>query len=897
MPALLVVALACGTDADTSTSRPDTATGTDAPAALAIDRSGATFDPLLIGGLSGAASFVISNAGGSTSGPLAVSITGEDAASFTVVTSRCGHVALGPTAACVVAVAARPARRGPVSATLEVTASPGGTVSAALDGAGIAEAALALSASTDDLGRVTVGETAEEDATVIVSNEGDLDSGALKVEAAGTYASHFAVASEGCDGAILGAGERCEISVAFAPGSRGPKTLSLEVSATPGGRVSTSLEGVGLSAAQLEAVPAMVSFGTVVRDTPGTRGAVGVVNRGESPSGPIEVELTGSAAFEAEGCSGQSLAPGQECEVALAFAPQSSGAQRAELVVRAEPGGAVASALSGIGVETQLVIAPTRTTFSATPLGTIGQTVTFTITNGSARPSGALTTGIGGAAAAQFGLPAGEDRCRGRSLEPDESCTLAVVFAPDQAGGLSAELMVESPASGVASAGLDGVGLAPAELAITPSTQGFGAVAVGFGAPLARFVLDNVGDQRSGPIELTLSGSDGSSFAVVHHDCPTRLEPRRSCSAQVSFWPDAVAPAAASLDVSAAPGGMVSASLSGEGVSPGLLGVAPAAHEYPTVLLGQSVVETIVVTNMGAIPTGPTLVSETGRHPHDFDVSHDCPTLLAAAESCTLTVAFEPRAAGLREATVAVAANPGGVASVALSGRGRERFTVATSNGDALANPYDFGEVLVGGAPSPEARVIVTNNTAGAVELTLDPRFGSPSQFEMVGGSCLAGDMMVAADGGSCDLRVRFVPTRYGLQRGELILAIGSGLYDQFVWHLAGEAIGWLVIRPETVTDFGDVTVGTTAGPLLFDVSTRTGAPTTGPIRVELNGAGFSGATDCSGVELAAGASCTVEVSFSPQLPGHVSGTVVVRADPGGAAGMIIGGTGVAAEP
>jgi len=77
--------------------------------------------------------FVVTNIGGSPSGVPIPAITGSNFDHFKVAANGC-VVPLGPSLTCQIDVNLPPRGAGPVSATLNVTAIPGGTASATMTG-------------------------------------------------------------------------------------------------------------------------------------------------------------------------------------------------------------------------------------------------------------------------------------------------------------------------------------------------------------------------------------------------------------------------------------------------------------------------------------------------------------------------------------------------------------------------------------------------------------------------------------------------------------------------------------------------------------------------------------------------------------------------------------------
>ena len=182
----------------------------------------------------------------------------------------------------------RPSAAGATSAGLEVSASSGGTVTAALDGEGVAPGALSIASSAGDLGAVVVGGTATTVATFTVTNTGGSDTGPLSVQATGSDPADCTKSADLCQDEMLAPGATCTFEVAFTPKSRGPKSAAFAVRADPGGRVSGAVNGIGLAPAHLVALPATQSFGSVVVDSASTPVVIT-----EHDSGAITTALSG----------------------------------------------------------------------------------------------------------------------------------------------------------------------------------------------------------------------------------------------------------------------------------------------------------------------------------------------------------------------------------------------------------------------------------------------------------------------------------------------------------------------------------------------------------------------------------------------------------------------------
>ena len=96
--------------------------------------------------------------------------------------------------------------------------------------------------------------------------------------------------------------------------------------------------------------------------------------------------------------------------------------------------------------------------------------------------------------------------------------------------------------------------------------------------------------------------------------------------------------------------------------------IAPTSLTFPTELVGTaSPTETTVLSNIGLAPLTVLSVTSTLA---DFRMTHNCPTTLAAGQSCTATVTFQPTAGGLRRGLVKFALKGALSRSTSVSGRG-----------------------------------------------------------------------------------------------------------------------------------------------------------------------------------------------------------------------------------
>jgi hypothetical protein len=131
----------------------------------------------------------------------------------------------------------------------------------------------------------------------------------------------------------------------------------------------------------------------------------------------------------------------------------------------------------------------------------VGQTPSqaFTLANSGGQATGPLTVTVADADA----FTTTGDHCTGTSLEPGQSCTVNVHFAPTSPGTVAATLTaVSKDPTATATVALTGT-TEPLTLGFTPSSYNFGQVLTGQ-TPSQAVILANSGGQASGPLTVTL---------------------------------------------------------------------------------------------------------------------------------------------------------------------------------------------------------------------------------------------------------------------------------------------------------------------------------------------------------------------------------------------------------
>ncbi len=908
------VVAGCGDDDDDTVDARPPADAAVQEAEISVDPGTNDFGSVTVDETSADATFTVTN-DGTGGGTITASLSGSNASQFDIVSNSCtGTLAAGGT--CTIGVNFTPTSTGAKTATLNIAASPGNTVTAALDGTGVDPESLAISPSSNPFGNVVVGDNSAV-ATFTVSNNGGTTTSALTVVMSGTNPTDFVIVTDDCDGNTLAADADCDITARFAPATEGAKTASLTVSSAEG-TVSSALSGTGIADADLSITPGLQPFGTVVVGNDSNSEVFTITNTGGVDTGSLTASLEGTNATEfaiiSQDCNGAVLGPDDTCNVVVVMQPDTAGSKAATLRVSGTPGGDATATLTGAGLAVgALTISPTSHPFGIITVGATSAAQTFTVQNTGGSATGNIATALAGVDPDQFAIVTSSNQCQGVSLPAGDSCTIAVEFSPNAGGDFSANLTVSATPGNTAQAGLTGTGIPDADIEIAPPSRDFGSLGIGTMSNWQTFTVTNVGGVDTGTLGVTLGGTNSSEFEM-NNNCSGTLAPDASCTVDVRFTPDTMGNKVGSLDITASPGGPRSAPLSGAGVLPAQIQFDDdTAGAFPDTLIDETSTNIVwVVRNLGTEVTGPLDVTLTGANPGDFNLGGTCQgATLVNNATCTVIISFEPTVRGDRAAGFTVSGTPGGDLSNTVAGTGYPKIEVTTIYGegpdfdvndpDTLLGFDAFVDVPVEPVAPPMRRVMVRNNTGASLTLALASTPTLPGNYYDLDDENCVGPL---ASHGVCTVWVVYDPQASGAHTLDIgWTATSASPESSDVAHITGNAIDSLMIEPMTVpagetdptTDFGSWARGTTSGQLQFRVTNISNAPMTQPVNISSTGAPFQivNASGCA-TALDADEFCDVFAIFSPTTNGLQTGTITASGTPlGGTASLDVTGTGI----
>jgi len=642
--------------------------------------------------------------------------------------------------------------------------------------------------------------------------------------------------------------------------------------------------------AALTISPIMQNFGSLLVGTTSASSTFTVTNTGEAASSAVAVGIEGAAsadfAVTANTCAGATIAGGATCTISVTFTPGAVGNRAASLAVSAASGGAANATLEGAGLAPGgLSITPTPHGFGTVIVGETSDSQTFTITNTGGAATAALTTTIAGEHALQFN--AGSDTCAGSELAAGATCTVVVDFSPDSTGNKSALLRVAGGTGEEATSALSGSGQTAAALTLSQTTHNFGSLVVGNTSNSFTFTVTNSGQQAAAALSTNVTG-DATDFSVVGNTCGATLAGGSSCTITVAFAPQTAGAKSATVQLSSNPGGDIGATVTGTGLTAGDLSLAPNTHDFGIATVGTTGdSHTFTITNGGQSATGVLTTALAGTHASNFIIvagANGCQGItLQANQTCTVTVEFAPTNTGVRSATLTVTGVPGGTGVAQLTGQGTAVIPPAAFELDPPS--HNFGSVVVGtqGMPLSFTLTNVGGQTSGLPDV--DIVLNNFADFEIAANGCTT----ALAPGDDCQIQVRFVPTAAGTRGSTLRAQATPGTSESAVLQGVGLIAASLTPNQATLS-YGSWINGSDSGTQTVTF-TNNGTQVTGALATTVGDQFEVTADTCAGNTLAAAASCTVTVRFSPSTVGVHSQELRVAGTPGGNPTVGLSGT------
>jgi hypothetical protein len=444
------------------------------------------------------------------------------------------------------------------------------------------------------------------------------------------------------------------------------------------------------------------------------------------------------------------------------------------------------------------------------------------------------------------------DTCSNTNVAPGANCTLTVIFTPTTFGAQAGSITIPDNAAGSPQVvSLSGTGL-QAIAGLSQTNLTFGNQDVSSTSTAQTVTLTNSGNEA-----LNVSFTPSGPFAETDN-CDGSVAAGSSCTISVTFTPTTFGAQTGSIALTDnATGGSQTISLSGTGLGAGA-SLSPASLTFGNQNVGATgTAQTVTLTNSGNLPLNLSNIAVSGSFALQATTTCSTSAPVAANGTCVLSVTFTATASGTQTGSITLTDDAtGGSQTVSLSG-------IGLGAGASLSPAsLTFADQNVGSTSTAQ---LVTLTNSGNLPLTVTIAATGPyAQTNTCNGSVAAG--------ANCTISVTFTPVALGAQTGSITLTDNAANSPQTM-SLSGtgqQAVAGL--SPASLT-FGNQNVGTTSAVQTVTLTNSGNLPLT--VTGIVASAQYAETNTC-GASVAAGANCTISVTFTPTTSGSQAGSVTI---------------------
>lgn len=708
---------------------------------------------------------------------------------------------------------------------------------------------------------------------------------------------------------------QCTVTVTYTPTASGSQSGTLNITHNASGSPATVALNATGTESLISPVTNTVNFGNVQQGVPRvltqqiTNSGTATLNfSAPLPSAPGARSGAAAGDYTVSGCAA-ALAPGNSCTLTITLTPSALGARPATLTIASDAtNGPAVITLAGTGVALpEPSVDPlTVADFPDTVIAQASPTLrSVTVTNDRTRDVGLTVV-----APTDFEVAGGS--C-GAIVAGGASCTVQLRFRPGVAGGESRRTgsftfnftgTSGDPNPDPIVVGVAGNALFPLQLSTTTLTPS--AVV---GTPTTTTVV--LTNRASTPLTLssfTYGGAQGSDYSRDPTSTCTAgaaLAASASCNLVTRFNPPVAGTRNGTVTIAhtGSAGSPQVVTLNGTAIPApqGRIELSAASLVFAATQLDGTSTLSFTVRNTGDLALNFSSFNISGANAGEFTRAGTCavgtPVPYVPGNppaECTVTITFAPTALGVRTASLAIASDASnGTATLAMSGTGIPIPVPVVSLTPAT---LEFGNQTIGGL-YPARRVRLSN--VGTADLAVASVVVSGTGFVNASATACPAVLPVGA---GCDIDIAFGATEARLYTGALTITDNAaGSPHTVVLRGTGlaSAVPVLTWSPMVTTlDFGMVSAGSTSAVQTVTVlnqgpggATLTLLNATGP---DANAFSVTGGTCNLTDPLFEGASCTVNLVFSPGSAGAKTAQVQVASTGSFPTTLTLTGTGLA---
>ena len=923
-----VLTIVDNSDGNTSTPHPVSLGGTTLGplATTSAVEGGLSFSDFPLGTVSPAQELTLTNTGGSnlTVSAISISTTGN-AGDYQIQSNTCSSLpkVLAVNQSCALLVTFTPTASGSRTGSLVFTddSTSGTTQSLVLRGTGDAtQSRFSTSFLSFDTTPVTSPVSLSPPQFVIIGNQ----SGGPLVITNVSINGDFSIQNNTCPlNQSLAVGASCMIAVVFSPTApqtrHGMLLVTDNNNSAPGTVETVTLQGFG--ATPLAATFAQqTDFGTVGVGNTSSPLQFLLKNTGGFPLTISSILATSDYVIQSNSCaSNPTLAPNASCVVTVVFQPSVPGTDNGTLTFTDNSGDSTTQVipLNGSGgfpdVANGTPTADVTSLFSPS-LSTPSSPAIVTLSNDGKAPLLISNIAITSGSAGDFTQTNDCGANNTGTVNPGATCHIFVTYNGNVSGDNATLTIFDnnggfSSSQTVSFAGTVAAGSGPNPSAsFSRSNIGLSSTAVGVVTLPVEEVVTNNGGASLVITGITFMGSspDVTDFALSSTQpatCPTNpsanspisLGPRASCTFLVTFTPSRSGTESASLVFTDNNGGSsqhldTPISLSGTTGFP-VINFVPSLGSGVSFSNGIPVgtsdtPQQVQIKNIGGAPLSISSIALVPANTADFTESSSpasggCsstfPITLQPGTSCEINVSFTPSVSGPRNAALMFTDNtltgtPGQTQNLHLTGGGgvpQISFSVNTFSGPAFSN-------TTLGAPGFPSLIGVSN--FGGAPLTINSFSITGGDFSLYAPLTTCQQPIALAPGANCNVALVFTPSVVGTSTGSITFSDNNNGSATQTINLSGTGAQPFASLCCGVFFNNAQQPGVQSPPQAVTL-TNTGGSTLHISSISISPAVFTFSNGC-GTTLAAGASCTIQVFYTPTTPGASdSGMLTVMDD------------------
>src|SRR5579884_179817 len=792
---------------------------------------------------------------------------------------------LGAGESCTVTVASQPTAAGSITGSVNAKDEFGNVTQLYLSGSDSGQpvtSPVSFSPASLTWGKVNVGQTSGSKTITVTNNQ----SSSLAISYI-TTGPDFIQTGSTCPLApsTVPAGGSCTISIAFRPATAGAKTELLSLTDNASGSPHSALLNATGTTGSLLFSPVSLSFAGVA---PGNTSAPQQAMLMNQTSGAVALaSISVSGHFAQTNNCPASLAPQTSCTLNVTSDPVANGTFTGSINVKDGSGNTTQLYLKGLGGTTeQVTFAPDSLLWGKIAVGQTSGSKTVTLTNNQTTPLTISSISIG----QDFILSATTCPTAPTVVAAGASCSLSVSFRPLSSGIKNEDLTImDDAAGGVQNVSLQGTGVI-GSLLFNPSSLSFAGVQPNTVSQPQTATLTN----ETASSDVTLASITVSGHFAQTNDCPGTLSAGQHCTITVTSNPVTYGSTTGSINVKdgskkttqlylSGMGG-VPASTTSNGTNTPAASASPADSSSPvyttptslswgTVAVGQtSGGKSITLNNSQTTPLTITSITSGQDFVQTANTCPISPNTLAAGASCSVTMAFRPLSSGAKSEAVTFAYNgPGSPITAPLTATG----TVGT----LLYNQSSLTFAAVApGSTSPAQSSTLTNQTSAPVTLTSITVSGHFAQTN----NCPISPSTLGA-GASCTVNVTANPVSSGTFTGSVNAKDSTGAVTQLYLTGSGTTSGGgggsgsVTVSPKQYT-FANQPVGVASSPATITLTNgQSTALTVSSVQIA---SPFTQTNNCVGT-VAAGASCSISVTYTPNAVGYSSTNLTITDNAG----------------